>query len=459
MSTLYRTALDVPSEFWQRYATRAPRYTSYPTAPVFQEDFDQTELFRRYRQAESEPIGVYVHVPFCKTRCLYCGCHCRVGQKDTEVHDYVSLLLAEADLLRTRLAPRGGIKQLALGGGTPNLLPAEEMTRLILGLKERFGFTERGERSIEIDPRTASPAYLDTLLELGFNRFSFGVQDFDPTVMRNVGRPQDYETVRPLVEHLQQHGVTHYNLDLLYGLPGQTEATMQETAKLVTSLNPSRLALFGYAHVPWIKPQQRALEPLGLPDESARVQLWGTMMAKLLDAGYEPVGMDHFAKPGDALLRSLAEGSLHRNFMGYTTERGLDLIGLGVSAISSTQASFAQNEKDEAAYAASIRKGNLPFIRGYLLNKEDELRREIIISLFCNFRLDFAPIEQRYRVSFPDHFHQELQRLEPLAKDGLLDITPTGLEVSSLGRYFIRNICLVFDQYLTGDRGTFSKTV
>lgn len=452
----------VPAELVARYATSGPRYTSYPTAPQFKTEFDESTILTEWSRSGDDTrrgLSLYVHLPFCRSRCLYCGCCTEIGHDSATVDAYVNAVLREADRLRGVLRGQLQVEQLALGGGTPVFLSPEQMRTLVEGLRARFPFADDGERSLEIDPRRVDPAYLDVLMELGFNRFSFGVQDLEPRVQKYIARVLPEERLMGLVEHLRAAGRSAINLDLIYGLPGQTPESFGRTVQRVIDIHPSRIALFGYAHVPWVSPHQKALERFGLPGTEERMALFGRAYDQLLDAGYAHVGMDHFALPEDELIVALNSRTLTRNFMGYTTRRGLDLVGLGASSISSVGRTYTQNEKALAPYMDRV--GGSTWIRALMLGDEDVLRREIILDLFCNFYLDSAAVSERFGLDFHDHFAAELARLQPMETDGLLEVRPGEIQVTDLGRFFIRNICMVFDQYLAGEKreGRYSRTL
>jgi len=428
-----------PEALVERYRTRAPRYTSYPTAPQFR-PLDPAALDAALGRGVG-PLSVYVHVPFCRTLCSYCGCHVEIRKDRSVGAAYVDTLLAELDLVRARLGGPRPVDQLALGGGTPTFLRPADMARLVDGIRGRLGFTAQPDVSIEIDPRTVDAPYLDTLVELGFNRFSFGVQDLAPAVLASVNRPQPASLVEDAVGRLRRHGEFDLNLDLMYGLPHQTEESFAETVAEVARLRPTRIALFHYAHVPWMKPAQKLVERAGLPDPALKARLFGAAERGFAAAGYVTVGMDHFALPDDALVAAARNGTLQRNFMGYTTRAGLDQVGLGVSAIGYVDGVYAQDRKDLAAWEADVRDGRLPTERGYVLSAEDLTRRALIMDLFCNFRARF-PVSA---------YLDEWERLAPLEADGLVRRLPDGLDVTPLGRHFIRNVCAVFDRYLEAD--------
>ena len=431
--------VDVPVALVERYRTRAPRYTSYPTAPQFHA-VDPAAVDAALAGGAG-PMAAYVHIPFCRSLCSYCGCHVEIRTRRTVGAGYVDRVLAELDLVAARLRPGRTLAQLALGGGTPTFLEPEDMARLVRGLGARLPLAPGADVSIEIDPRTVDGAYLDLLVDLGFNRFSFGVQDLDPVVLDAVNRAQDAGLVWDALARLQARGSFDINLDLLYGLPHQTEVSFARTLESVVQMRPTRIALFHYAHVPWMKPAQKLVERAGLPDAATRAGLFSLAGRCLVDAGFVAIGMDHYALPGDALVAAAADGSLQRNFMGYTTRAGLDQIGLGVSAIGFFGGVYAQDLKDRDRWEAEIAGGALPVERGFVLSADDRERRAIIMDLFCNFRATFAS----------RRFAPELERLAPLVRDGLVLPREDGLDVTPLGRHFIRNVCSVFDRYFESD--------
>ncbi|GAB4309699.1 MAG: oxygen-independent coproporphyrinogen III oxidase [Myxococcota bacterium] len=450
----------VPKELLDKHTKNAPRYTSYPTAPQFSENFDQERIkseWKKTNRTEKRDISLYLHIPFCRTRCRYCGCFTETGHTQDFAAEYAGALLREADFIHSLISPERKIEQFALGGGTPTFLSPNMLRTLIKGIYERFGFAETAERSIEIDPRSVDENYLDILLELGFNRFSFGVQDLDRRVQEAIGRIQDEGKIAALMNRLRKSGINAINLDIIHGLPEQTEKSFGETIDKVINLKPSRIALFGYAHVPWVSPHQKALEQYRIPEPAEKIRLFGLAFDKLIDAGYCYVGMDHFALPDDELIAALTARTLTRNFMGYTTRRGLDLVALGASSISSVGLTYTQNTKDISGYA-----GNDEFPKwqkAFLMNDDDELRREIIIDMFCNFYLDFGKVEKKFGVKFEERFERELSELSEFEGDGLLRVGEKEITVTPLGRFFIRNICMVFDAYIKRDpTKRYSKT-
>ncbi len=443
---------DIPWEVVEKYSTRGPRYTSYPTAPHFTTDYDRGALEALWRGSGSPDLSVYVHVPYCKRRCLYCGCHTEVlhDGRDDPRPGYVEALLQEAAVAAGLLGPRR-IRQLALGGGTPSILAPDTMDRLLAGLLGHWPADHGAELSAEVDPRTARHDLLQVMLDHGFNRFSLGVQDLDPDVQAIVGRVQPREQVQDLASWLSQRADS-VNFDLIHGLPGQTAASWRRTIDGVVEMGPDRIAVFGYAHVPWMRPHQEALEGHAVPEARERVEMLGIAWERFLAAGYVAIGFDHFARPDDELAVALQAGSLHRNFMGYTTRRGLDQLGLGVSAISAVGASYAQDAKDHAPWRADLDAGRMPWERALILDEDDLLRREVILDLSCNLRIDFERFEQTHGVPFAHRFGPELRQLRPLAEDGLLELGDDGIRVTPRGRFLVRVACMAFDGYL-GDKG------
>ncbi len=452
---------SIPNELSEKYSKSGPRYTSYPTAPQFTSDFDYESIKSKWQTlaTSNDAISLYIHIPFCRSRCLYCGCHTIVCDSSDTTEAYIDALFREVDSIVELIGLNKTAAQLALGGGTPTYLKPEVMTSLIARLKERFIFPDDGERSIEVHPETIDSAYLDTLLELGFNRFSFGVQDFNHDIQVAIRRVQSEQGIFDKVNHLRKQGCDAINIDLIYGLPLQTPDTFEKTVETTITLRPSRIALFGYAHVPWVSPHQDELKKYCLPNPAERIELFGLAFDMLLEAGYRHVGMDHFALSDDELTKALETRKMTRNFMGYSTIRGLDLVGLGVSSISSVNTTFTQNEKGVEKYIELA--GSPIWIKGLEKTPEDLLRGEVILELMCNFYLDIVAIETRYGINFKEHFAQELGELEHMVGDGLVKLDDTYLAVTNLGRFFVRNISMPFDEYLKTEKplGRYSKTV
>lgn len=441
--------MDIPRSLLEKYQRSGPRYTSYPTAPQFKTEFDEERITQRWIDTncvEDAGLSIYTHFPFCRSRCLYCGCYTYIGKGQDAQNSYVDALKRETDYIFSFIDSARPVRQLAFGGGTPTFLPVEVLSDYMNHLDALVSFDPSAERSIEIDPRSVDESYLGKLLDLGFNRFSFGVQDLDPTVQKNINRSTDEAKLADFIAYLRSRGMHAVNLDLIYGLPGQTPESFSETTAKIIAFKPSRIALFGYAHVPWVSPHQKAMEKHHIPDTEERMVLFGKAFDLLGKAGYYHIGMDHFAQEGDELLNALNDRTLTRNFMGYTTRRGLDLIGIGASSISSVGASYAQNQKELDKYITN--KTGRHWIKALELSQEDLLRRELIMELFCNFYLDIDALEKRFQIRFNQHFAPELEALAPMAADGFLHIRSQELAVTDLGRFFIRNICMTFDQYL-----------
>ena len=457
---------NIPSELLARYRKSGPRYTSYPTAPQFTTEFDETAVVQRWRNSngaagqDAPGMSLYVHIPFCRSRCNYCGCHTRVECADATVQTYVAALKDHLSWLLDVIDPSRPVEQMAFGGGTPTYLSPDTMAKLMEEFRSRLNFPEEGERAIEVDPRWVEPDYLDLLLDLGFNRFSFGVQDLEPSVQNNINRVLSVERLTNVVTQLQGRGMKAVNLDLIYGLPGQTPESFATTVDRIISLSPSRLAVFGYAHVPWVSPHQKKMEHLEIPGAELRMELCGIAFDKLLDAGFKHVGFDHFARPEDELITALESRTLNRNFMGYTTRKGLDLVGMGASGISSVGFTYAQNEKEIGDYVGGAGKSR--WSKAFLMSDEDILRRDVIMDLLCNFHLDTRRVEQEFNIDFAAHFAAELGGLQGFVDDGLLEVADDEINVTRLGRYFVRNIAMTFDLYLHGEGDKsqrYSKTI
>lgn len=454
----------VDPELRRKYDVRGPRYTSYPPAPHFH-PIDPDALFARWAQrnglADDPGLSLYVHVPFCRSRCLFCGCHTVISRDAAAMDAYVDMVVAEAGLAARLVSPSRPVRQLALGGGTPNALDEAQTDRLLTAIERTWAFAPDAERSVEVDPRTVTPAKLDVFLAHGFNRFSLGVQDFDPDVLAVIRRGQATMQVEEVVGHLRARGCEAINFDLVYGLPGQTPDSFAATADAVVRLHPGRVALYSYAHVPWVQPHQKALERHGLPDPDVKLALFLAMLDRLEAAGYVAIGLDHFALPEDGLARAFAAGTLRRNFMGYTTCRGTDLLAFGASSISGIGSTYSQDAKGLVDYAQGIEEGRLPVERGYLLTPDDELRRELIIDLFCNFAVDLDALRDRFGEEARRSLDPDLERLAPLAADGLVEVTDAAVTVSPTGRFFVRNVCMTFDRHLGADGGAavYSRTV
>lgn len=455
----------------RRYDRSGPRYTSYPTAVQFHPGFG-AEDYARHARASNEPpapgapprpLSLYVHIPFCDTVCFYCACN-KIPTKDRARADrYLDLLEREAELQAALYAPGRTVDQLHWGGGTPTFLTPEQMSRLMEILRARFALRgdDRGEYSVEVDPRRIGPEVIEHLRALGFNRMSVGVQDFDPRVQRAVNRIQSEAETRAVVEAARGAGFHSVSVDLIYGLPHQSVESFARTLdRVLEALAPDRLSVFNYAHLPERFLPQRRIRAEDLPSPAEKLRILELAITRLTAAGYVHIGMDHFARPDDALAVAQREGTLHRNFQGYSTHAGCDLVGLGVSAISSLERAYAQNAHTLEAYRERLGRGELPVERGVELDDDDVLRRHVIMELICHFRLDFAEVERRFGIDFGAYFADALEEVRAMASDGLLALDEAGIQVLPRGRLLIRNVCMAFDRYLAeGRRGTFSKVI
>lgn len=450
----------------ERYDRPGPRYTSYPTAVEFHERFGADE-YRAHLSAAAaavdRPLSLYVHVPFCESRCAYCGCAVVATRKREVAALYLTYLEREIAMLAAALGGRRQVVQYHWGGGTPTYLSPPQIAHLDAVVQRHFDVSPQAERAIEIDPRVTTREQITLLRRLGFNRLSFGVQDFAPAVQDAIQRHQSHGQTHDLYRAAREAGFTSINFDLVYGLPRQTLRSFTETLQQVVAMRPDRIAVYSYAHVPWLRPNQKVIDPLDLPDAQLKRQLLGAAVATLVGAGYDAIGMDHFALPDDELAVATREGRLHRNFMGYTTRSAPDSVAVGVSAIGEIGGAFSQNHKSLARYYQAIDDGRFPVERGYALTDDDRLRGFVIAELMCNFHLDGAAVRDRFGVSLDDYFASELEALGqpggPVA-DGLLEIQPAGLRVTAQGRPFVRNVCMAFDRYLGAHAGrpVFSRT-
>ena len=456
----------------ERLDQPGPRYTSYPTADRFVEAFGPEDLRRALRQRGQGagagpsalgglPLSVYVHIPFCEQVCYYCACNKVITRQHGRATEYLAALEHELALHVAELGPGQGVSQLHLGGGTPTFLSDAELGRLLRALRAAFRFVPTAELSIEVDPRTASPARMQVLAGLGFNRISFGVQDFDAQVQQAVHRVQPFEQVQALVQAARACGFASINADLIYGLPRQTPESFARTVQQIGQVRPDRIALYAYAHLPQRFKPQRRIHPSELPPPQARVQMLGSALAGLAAQGYSYVGMDHFALPGDPLAAAKRQGRLHRNFQGYSTQPNCDLVALGVSAIARMGATYSQNAKTLPEYYDALRQGQLPVVRGLALTRDDLVRRAVIMGLMCQGRVDYESIEQAHLLRFADYFAAELQALQGLADLGLVQRDAQGLQLTAPGGYFVRAVAMVFDKHLRADqaRERFSRII
>ena len=453
----------VSTETLKKYDVSGPRYTSYPTADRFVEAFTQDAymlaLEQRRTIAATQPLSIYVHIPFCESLCFFCACNKIVTKHHERSAEYLRYLNREIDLHIEHLGAGQTISQLHLGGGSPTFFSDEELAELMSMLKRNFVFAPGGEYSIEVDPRTVNAQRLKHLAELGFNRLSFGVQDFDPEVQKAVHRIQPAEQVFSLVEAARRYQFESVNVDLIYGLPMQTPESFKRTLAQVVELRPNRIALYGYAHLPERFKPQRRISEYELPAASDKITMLGSALKAFIDAGYVYVGMDHFALPDDDLAIAKRQGRLHRNFQGYSTQPDCDLISLGVSAIGRVGATYSQNAKTIEEYYDHLNHGRFPVVRGLALSRDDIIRRAVIMAIMCQGVLEYEAIELAYMLDFKSYFADEMAALKALEKTDMLVLEEDGLQVTDTGWFFVRAVAMVFDKHLQTDRNRarFSK--
>ena len=446
-------------EMLARLDVPGPRYTSYPTADRFVEAFGPAAYAQALQQRAhgatvggTRPLSVYVHVPFCESVCYYCACNKVITRHHERAGEYLAALADEIDLHVQVLGAGHAVSQLHFGGGSPTFMSDDELEQLMATLRRAFRIVAGAEVSIEVDPRTVTDERLRRLAAMGFNRISFGVQDFDPHVQKAVHRIQSFEMVRDLMTSARELGFESTNVDLIYGLPKQTPESLRRTIEQVGQLRPDRIALYAYAHLPARFKPQRRIDPADLPPPGDRVQMLGAALAGFQAQGYTYIGMDHFALPEDSLAVAKRQGRLHRNFQGYSTHPDCDLIGLGVSAIGRIGATYSQNVKTLDQYYDAMRQRQFPTERGLALSRDDLVRRAVIMALMCQGRVEFESIELAHLLRMEDYFAAELDRLQPLVEMGLVRLDGRSIEVTPLGWYFVRAVALVFDRYLQADR-------
>lgn len=468
MNSVSTQYFSVPTELLRKYDRPGPRYTSYPTVPVWTEDFGAGD-YRRHLEcyaATDRPISVYVHIPFCEARCTYCGCNVVIAQRQDTVERYLDYLFREIEIVATHLQKRRRLLQLHWGGGTPTFLTIPQMDRLWQRLNDAFDFDSEAEIGIEVDPRVTTREQLRHLRDLGFNRLSMGVQDLTPAVQEAIGRGQTINETAVLYFLGRDLGFKGINMDLVYGLPRQTLPDFAQSIRQIVRWKPDRLAVYSYAHVPWVKPHQMQINEADLPTGPDKFALFAGAIEQLIDAGYIPIGMDHFALPQDELAQGLDNGQLHRNFMGYTVSLSRDMVGLGVSAIGEIGGCFAQNDSRLGGYYRRIDEHGFGVYRGWSLTRDDEIRRAAILALMCRMRLDFPELKRDFGIDPERYFIDDLKHLGEFYNDELLVRDATGLQVTPIGRHFVRNIAMAFDAHLprltrdaTTQKPIFSRTV
>ncbi len=449
----------------RKYDRPGPRYTSYPTVPEWSSDFgpeDYRQCLKRLA-TEKKPLSLYFHIPFCKSRCLYCGCTTVVSKDSKRAEIYIDHLRQEMALVAEHLADNNRVFQLHWGGGTPTFLTLPQIEKLFGSISDYFTFDDEAEMAIEVDPRVTTVEHLELLRRLGFNRISMGVQDLTPVVQELIGRNQTAEETVDLFNHCRRLGFSGINVDLIYGLPGQDVKNFSDTIDAVIKIGADRVAVYSFAYLPGVKPHQKHIPPETLPSMTDKYDLFATAVEKFLSEGYAQIGMDHFAKPEDELSVALAEGRLHRNFMGYTTRPAADSLGFGMSSISELSGAFAQNVSKLSDYQDLISSGEPATFRGCNLTRDDLIRQRAIISLMCNFTLTYEAMDRAFDIDSRKYFELELNDLKQFIDDGLAEVTEAGINVFPRGRLFVRNIAMVFDAYLRDEgnenRQVFSRTI
>ncbi len=458
-----RTVFDL--DLIKRYDQSGPRYTSYPTAVEFDPAFDAARYAEVCREtnASGRPLSLYFHIPFCDTVCFYCACN-KIATKDrTLVQPYLDRVYREMAMQSDLFDDDRVVEQLHWGGGTPTFVSHAQMRELMAQTRKHFKLAndDVGEFSIEIDPREARGDTVELLREIGFNRMSLGVQDFDPRVQKAVNRIQSEEETMAVLEAARGAGFRSISIHLIYGLPHQSAESFMQTVERIIAVGPDRLSVFNYAHLPTRFMPQRRINEDDLPPPEVKLEILQATTERLTEAGWLYIGMDHFARPDDELARAQRDGTLYRNFQGYSTHADCDLIGLGVTSIGKVGKTYGQNRRELDAYYEDIDAGRLPVFRGIELNRDDEIRRDVITRLICHFRLDFADVERHWGIDFADYFARSLAKLDGMQRDGLLEVDANGIGVLPKGRLLIRNICMVFDAYLEAKQGPigFSKVI
>lgn len=456
---------EVDLKKFKKYDKPGPRYTSYPTAPQFNESFTHEdfldEIVKTNYGKELPDLSLYFHLPYCDTLCYFCGCNMLITRNRDRINEYINYLKKEIDLIRTYILPDRKVAQHHWGGGTPTHLRPDEINDLASYINQSFEFKNDSENSCEIDPRELTKAHLEALRNNGFNRISMGVQDFDEKVQKAVNRIQPEDITRQTVEWVRELKFDSINLDLIYGLPFQQVDTFADTVDKIIDISPDRIAVFNYAHVPWMKKHMALIHPEDIPAAEVKLEILKMTIEKLTSSGYEFIGMDHFAKPDDELSVAMKEKKLYRNFQGYSTNAGADLYAMGITSISQLNNVYAQNYKTEKEYYSSLDEDRIPTAKGYKLTEDDHLRREVIMKLMCNFELEFKNIEKEFDIDFKKYFAWGLNNLKEMEKDNLVEINDNGIYVKDMGRLLIRNIAMNFDGYIERkeDTAKYSRTV
>ena len=447
-----------------KYSKPGPRYTSYPTAPEFSENFTQDDLKNYYKnQDKSRNLSLYFHLPFCRSACYFCGCNTIFTSKEDKKVRYIEYLKKELNILKNHLNTNRLVTQMHFGGGTPTFFSPEQLEEVIIAIKEVFpNFSCDAEVSCEVDPRHFTVEHMQVLKNGGCNRLSFGVQDLDETVQKTIHRIQPFELTQNVIKIARDAGIHSVNTDLIYGLPHQTRESFKKTLEKMITLNTDRFAVFNYAHVPWLMKTMRKFDETTFPKPETKLEMLRDTIDFFTSNGYKMVGMDHFAKPEDELFKAISKGELHRNFQGYTTKGGADLIGIGLTSIGNGVDYYAQNFKDLEPWENALDNGDLPVFKGYRLSSDDQLRQFVIMELMSNFALNITRVESEFNINFKDYFADALEALKEFEDAELIVVSDDKIEVSQTGTMLIRNICMPFDAYLNNipeDKRRFSKTI
>ncbi len=449
-------------ELIKKYDRPGPRYTSYPPATEFTEEVGEEEYIEKLRESNSRktPLSLYFHIPFCEQRCLYCGCNVIISHRKGIEEPYLQRVYKEMERISRYIDRDRKVIQLHWGGGTPNYLEPDQIREFFDQIRKFFPIDEGAEISVELDPRYLTDEQIKAIKEVGFNRVSIGVQDLDEKVQRAVNRIQPYEHIKRTMEKLREAGFSSINIDLIYGLPYQTRESFARTVEKVIELGPDRIAAYSFAYIPQIKPHQQLLPKEALPSPEEKLRILETIIEGFQEAGYVYIGMDHFAKPQDELAVAQREGKLWRNFQGYTTKKGVELLGFGATSIGMLYDSYFQNYKTLREYNLAVDEGRIPIYRGYLMNEDDFVRREVIMDIMCNLGVEFGKIERMFGINFKDYFSRELEELREMEEDGLIRIEEDRIRILPVGRLLIRNVAMVFDAHLRKKKELkFSRTI
>ncbi|NPA32148.1 MAG: oxygen-independent coproporphyrinogen III oxidase [Aquificae bacterium] len=453
---------EFDKELIKKYDRPGPRYTSYPPATEFTEEVGRREYVMKLTESNERktPLSLYFHIPFCEQRCLYCGCNVIISHRRGIEEPYLERVKKEMSLVSRFINKDRKVVQLHWGGGTPNYLSPAQIKEFFNSIREHFDIDPSAEISIELDPRYLTDEQIEAIKEAGFNRVSLGVQDLNPKVQEAVGRIQPYELVKEKMEKLRSAGFDSINVDLIYGLPYQSAESFKETLEKIVELSPDRVATYSFAYIPQIKPHQQLLPKDALPSAEEKLRILETIINTFQSAGYVYIGMDHFAKPEDELAKAQQKGELWRNFQGYTTKKGVELLGFGATSIGMLYDSYFQNYKTLREYNTSLDKNEIPVFRGYIMTPDDLIRREVIMDIMCNLGVDFNKIEKTFNINFKEYFSRELEELAGMEKDGLIKILPGAIKILPPGRLLIRNVAMVFDAHLRKKKELrFSRTI